>query len=600
MPNKIEVAVTSKSLVIRPGETVETKVNLHNLGQSIDQLNVSVEGLDSSWYTLPVSSVALFPNDKDELKIVLSPPKDIKTKAGSYPFRLKVSSQANPEETTILDMVVAIQALPDIEINITPPSIKGRRGIFRVEINNIWDNEIQLNFQISDTSSALRYRVQPELLKIPAKSRAQTTVEVSLGWLSFFGGDREFIFQVEAALPEAEEGKTIEGKLVRTAWYKMLAQIRLPRIQLPRWLLALFQRPPVINTFQAKTDDRITFTLTWSAKRSKEVKLNDEVVELLGEKALSPTAPTQYTLLATNKYGSTQKIVEVEPRFVPKAKVSDRIRASLSSTQLKLQMGGIPEIAVLQLQNMGEIVDKFVVDIEGIDADWYSRSASSIALMPQTTEQDQISFQVPKKKGVRARNYPFAIVVHSQTNPSDVTIINGSIDVLPFVDYKLKVAPYRVTCRRKGTFRVGLTNTGTSEAKIVLDATDLDEGLNFKYKNKEPILSAWQVVELPVVAKPKKGGLVGEKKRYDITITSHDASGNLQTVNCEMYHNPLVSSWKTIFRFIRKLIFIIIIVVILILIINWGGGFKLLFSDPKIWWSQFIDKIVNTFTGWFS
>ena len=600
MPNKTEVIVTPKSLITRPGETAEAKVELHNLGQSIDQLNVGIEGLDSGWYTLPVSSVALFPNDKDELKIVLSPPKDAKIKAGSYPFRIKVSSQANPDETSIVDAMITIQTIPDLEMSLSPQSIKGRRGVYKIDLNNVWDNDVQLKFQISDTSSALREIVQPEIIKVPARSRAQATVEVSLGWLSFFGGDKEFAFQVLATLPDAEEGKTIEGKLVRTAWYRMLSQIRLPRIRLPKFLASFFERPPDIVSFQAKSEDKSTFNVNWSVKKASELKLNGEPVGLQGEKTLTPTAPTTYILTATNKFGKTEKMVFVEPRVIPAAKASDRIRASLSSAQLKLQMGGVPEIASLQLQNMGEIVDKFIVDIEGIEADWYSRSASSIALMPQTTEQAQISFQVPKKKGIKAKAYPFAIVVRSQTKPEDVTIINGSIDVLPFVDYKLKVAPYRVTCRRKGTFRVGLNNTGTSEARIVLDATDLDEGLNFKFKNKEPVLAAWQEIELPVVAKPKKGGLVGEKKRFDVTITSREAGGNAQTVNCELYYNPLISSWKTIFKTIRKLIFLAIIIVIVVLIINWGGGFKLLFSSPSTWWSQFIDKIVSTFTGWFS
>jgi hypothetical protein len=600
MPNKTEVIVTPKSLVTRPGETAEAKVTLHNLGQSIDQLNVGIEGLDSGWYTLPVSSVALFPNDKDELKIVLSPPKDAKIKAGSYPFRIKVSSQANPDETSIVDATIAIQTIPDLEMSLSPQSIRGRRGIYKIDINNVWDNEVQLKFNVSDTSSALREIVQPEIIKIPGKSRAQATLEVSLGWLSFFGGDKEFAFQVMATLPDVEEGKTLEGKLVRTAWYRMISQIRLPSIRLPGFLASFFQKPPVINSFQAKSEDKSTFIVNWSVKKASELKLNSEVVGLQGEKTLTPTAPTTYILTAVNKYGKTEKMVFVEPRVIPVAKASDRIRASLSSSQLKLQMGGVPEITSLQLQNMGEIVDKFIVDIEGIEADWYSRSASSIALMPQTTEQAQISFQVPKKKGIKARTYPFAIIVRSQTKPEDITIISGSIDVLPFVDYKLKVAPYRVNCRRKGTFRIGLSNTGTSEARIVLDATDLDEGLNFKFKNKEPVLAAWQEIELPVVAKPKKGGLVGEKKRFDVTITSREAGGNAQTVNCELYYNPLISSWKTIFKTIRKLIFLAIIIVIVVLIINWGGGFKLLFASPSTWWSQLIDKIVNSFTGWFS
>jgi hypothetical protein len=104
--------------------------------------------------------------------------------------------------------------------------------------------------------------------------------------------------------------------------------------------------------------------------------------------------------------------------------------------------------------------------------------------------------------------------------------------------------------------------------RVVLDTTDLDEGLIFKFKNKEPALAAWQEIEVPVVAKPKKGGLVGEKKRFDITITSHEAGGNTQTVNSELYYNPLISSWKTIFKAIRRLIFLAIIVVIVVLIIN--------------------------------
>ena len=92
------------SLVAKVGDSVESNLTLHNSGQTIDQLTISVEGLDPSWYTLPVSSVALFPNDEDNLKIVLEPPKTNKISAGSYPFHIRVSSQADPEEITIVEM----------------------------------------------------------------------------------------------------------------------------------------------------------------------------------------------------------------------------------------------------------------------------------------------------------------------------------------------------------------------------------------------------------------------------------------------------------------------------------------------------------------
>jgi hypothetical protein len=481
-------------------------------------------------------------------------------------------------------------------------------------VNNPGDSEAHLHFEASDAQGILRYFLQPEDLTIPGKGRAQSTLEVSLGWMAFFGGEKEFDFQVLAILPEAEEGKTVNGQLVRVPWYRVLTRIRSLRVQnidgqlarlswyrtirqirLPHIRLPWLEKPPVINTFRATSDDRIEFKLSWSVKRSKVVKLNDEVVNRQGERVLLPTAVTSYSLTASNKYGTSSKTVEIQPRLVPKAQASALIRASLSATELRLQAGSMPEIVTVQLQNLAEIVDKFLVEVDGIDDTWYSRSASSIALMPQATEQVQITFQPPKKRGVKARIYPFAVTVRSQSNPEEATIITGQIEVLPLVEYKLKVAPYRVTTKRKGKFRVNLANTGMSEAKLYLDATDLDEGLNFKFKNQEPVVGAWETIEVPMIAKPKRGSTVGERKRYDISITATTEDGNSQTVNCEMHHQPFMSSWRPIWRIIRVLVILGIIGVAIYYILRLGGGWHTLLSSPKTW----VDQLVRTVEGWF-
>jgi uncharacterized membrane protein len=614
MSGKIQVNLPSESLTVMAGETVETSATLHNLGQTIDQFTVSIEGLDASWFTLPVSSVALFPNDKDNLKIILSPPKAAETKAGSYPFRIRVASQADPTEIATVDLSIEVQALPEIELSISPPRIVGRKGMYQIEVRNPGDREAKLNLEASDDQGILRYHLQPEFLTVPGKGQAHSTLEVSLGWMAFFGGEKEFNFQILATLPEAEEGKTVDGQLVRIPWYRMLTQIRLPRVQsidgklvrlpwyrairrirLPHIRLPWLEKPPVINTFRATTDDKIEFQLSWSVKRAKVVKLNDEVVDRQGEKVIQPTGITSYVLTASNRYGSSSETVEVQPRLVPKEKTSERIGVSLSATELQLQAGGMPEVVTVQLRNLGEIVDKFLVQVEGIDDAWYSRSASSIALMPQTTDQVQISFQPPKQRGVRARTYPFAVTVSSQSKPEEATIITGQIAVLPLVEYKLKVAPYRVSSRRKANFRVNLANTGMSEAKIHLEATDLDEGLRFKFKEEEPVVAAWKTIEVPMVARPKRASTVGERKRYDIVITATTEDGNTQTVNCEFNHRPLMASWRPIWRLIRVIIFLGIIGVAIYYILKLGGGWRVLYNSPQTW----VDQLVRTVQGWF-
>ena len=614
MSNKIQVTVTPESLITTAGEPVETIVTMQNVGQTIDQFTVSIEGLDANWYTFPVSSVALFPNDKDNLKIILCPPKTAETKTDSYPFRIKVASQADTKETATVELNIEIQALPEIELSISPQRIVGRRGVYQIVVRNPSEREAQLKLETSDDHGILRYHLQPEFLTVPGKGQAQSTLEASLGWMAFFGGDKKFDFQVSATLPDAEASKTVDGQLVRMPLYRILTQIRLPRMQnikgklvrlpwyrairqirLPHIPLPWLEKPPVINKFEAITDDKIEFKLRWSVKRSKAVKLNDEVVERQGEIVLQPNAVTRYVLTASNKYGSSSETVELQPRLVPKAKTSERIGVSLSATELQLQAGGMPEVITVQLHNLGEIVDKFLVEVEGIDDAWYSRSASSIALMPQTTKQVQISFQPPKKRGVKERKYSFAITVSSQSNPEDSTIMTGQLEVLPLVEYKLKVAPYRVSSRRKAKFRVILANTGMSDTKVDLDATDLDEGLRFKFKEEETVLAAWETIEIPMVARPKRGSTVGERKRYDVVITASTEDGNTQTVNCEFHHRPLMASWRPIWRLIRVIIVLGIIGTAAYFILKSGGGWRVLYNNPQTW----VDQLVRTIEGWF-
>ncbi len=585
MPDKIEVTIAPTTFALAAGDTVEATATIRNLGQTVDQLTLSIDGLDTSWYTLPVSSVALFPSDQDNLKITLHPPKTAETKGGSYPFHINVISQEYPDEKSTVDLTIEIRAIPELELSISPQTISGRKGAYQIVLNNPGDSETTLHLTASDARGTLRYDLHPKTLTVPGGGWAETTLEVRLRWLAFFGGEKKFDFQVLAALPEAAEAKTINGQLVRIPWYKSLPQIRLP------WLA----RPPVIGAFKVTTEDKREFRLNWLVKRATEVKLDDEDADRQGESLVHPAEMTKYILTASNKYGSTSQTLEVHPLPPPKARASEQIRASLSPTALQVQAGVTPVQTTLQIQNLGEIVDKFLVEIEGLDEAWYSRSASSIALMPQATDQVQISFHPPKKKGVKSKEYPFAVTVRSQSRPEEATSIVAQLEVLPSIDFKLGVHPHRVSCRRKGTYQIKLDNTGVTDTTFVLDATDLDEGLRFRFKTDNREITAWKTVEVPMIARPKRGSMVGERKRYDITVIATTAEGNTQSINCELYHNPFIGSWRLILRVVRAIVVLAILGVAIYFVLQWGGGWKQLTSSPQTW----LNQLIRTVEGWF-
>lgn len=167
--------------------------------------------------------------------------------------------------------------------------------------------------------------------------------------------------------------------------------------------------------------------------------------------------------------------------------------------------------------------------------------------------------------------------------------------MLPSVEFKLGVHPFRVSCRRKGTFQITLANIGVSDASFTLDATDLDEGLRFRFKAENPAVPAWNTVEVPMVARPKRGSGIGEKKRYDITVTAATGEGNPQQVNCQLNHNPFIGSWRPILRLIRIIIVLGIIGVGVYYLLRLGGGWGVLTRSPQTW----ADQLIRTIEGWF-
>ena len=125
-----------------------------------------------------------------------------------------------------------------------------------------------------------------------------------------------------------------------------------------------------------------------------------------------------------------------------------------------------------------------------------------------------------------------------------------------------------------------------------MDATDYDESLRFRIKNKSPIVDAWQTTEVPIVAKPKRGSIVGEGKRYSITVSASTAEGTPQSVHCEMHHRPLLNSWRPI----KIFIILVIIAIVVNYIVGFGGGWTNLFRNPQEW----LYEVIRHVKGWFS
>lgn len=585
--DKAQVLVEPTVFAMAAGDFSEATAKIRNLGQTIEQFLISIEGLNPDWCDLTVSSVALFPNDEEVLKLLIHPIKAAESAAGSYPFQLIVASQENPDEKVTVELALEVKSVPEPKLEITPQRIIGRKGEYKILASNPGEETVVFELDAVDDEALLRYNLQPKSLPIPGGSSLEFTLKAKLSWIDFFIGERVCNFQILATLNGTDVVKNISGQLVIIPWYRFLQRLRLPHIKLP-WR----KRKPTIISFTATSEDERKFGLTWSVEHAREVKLDDKDIDPRGEREVNPTEARSYVLTAINEHGSVSRTVDVHPIPAVTEKTSDLIRASISPVELEVIAGGIPVMTTLEVENLGKIVDRFSVEIFGLAESWYSRSASTIALMPQASNRVQITFHPPKIKGVKSGVYIFAIAVGSQVAPEENTIVTGRLKVLPSTEFIMNVAPSRVSCRRKGKFRIIVANRGVSDLELALEASDYEEGLRFNIRNKGPLVAAWETIEVPVVAKPKRGSIVGQTKRFDITITARTPDGNFQSVRSEMNNRPFMGSWRPV------KIFIVLVVIFLIAhyVAGLGGGWSELIEDPGRW----LYVAIRHVRGWFS
>jgi hypothetical protein len=330
MSDKIGVTLSSNALEVNAGESVGFTATIHNRSQIVDQFTTEIVGLDPSWYDLSVTSVSLFPGDRDEVSIVIHPPKTAETNAGSYPFTVKAVSGADPQEFTVAEASVSVRTFAELSVEMSPTRVVGRSGTYGITLNNQGNADVTQSFEASDAEEALSYTFKPEEVTVRAGGSATVELLAQLKKKPKVEGEKEYPFQVVVKPSGADrfspEAKMINGQLV----YERKAR---PKPRMPWWLIAviaavaaviigilLFRScaisPPSIIEFAYEPAEE-GYMLSWLVEGASEGDVNGEAIaeEWLekGGMPVYPTTLTKYVLTVSNRGGEDSALVTIQP-----------------------------------------------------------------------------------------------------------------------------------------------------------------------------------------------------------------------------------------------------------------------------------------------
>ncbi len=231
MANGIRVSLTPETLhAPLDGSPVEAVIVMQNTGTDVDQYAVELDGLPSAWYSLVNPAVAMFPQDKEEARLIVRPPKGGNVTAGAYPFRVAVVSRKDNAETSRVEGVLRIGAVSVFDAEIAPRKVVATWwGRFNIVLRNSGNVDLDLALEGSDPEDACRYTFRPEAPLLSAGERATVRARVRRRGLHLVGYRKQFDVKF-AAQPSTGQPRTVHAQYVHTPLFRTWRPVR-------RWLL---------------------------------------------------------------------------------------------------------------------------------------------------------------------------------------------------------------------------------------------------------------------------------------------------------------------------------------------------------------------------
>jgi hypothetical protein len=235
MSNRIKVKLTPAALQVSAGgESIEASITVQNLGDIVDRFSFQLDDLDSAWYTFSESGVSLFPNDKAQVQIKFQVPKKEGIKSGAYPFNLRVTSDSNPDEYTVVQGSLEVSPLAEFHLDMNPKRVETRKSAeYKITLANSGTADLTFDLKARDSEEGCRFWFTPQN---PVVAAWQTVVVKLAGqpkkrpWL---GENKRYNFTLAANIQGKTESKSLNGELIyRPRWRSLRPLWRVLRILL--------------------------------------------------------------------------------------------------------------------------------------------------------------------------------------------------------------------------------------------------------------------------------------------------------------------------------------------------------------------------------
>ncbi len=206
------VTLRSPAEPVAAGSSTTATIVIQNRSAAVDEYTITVPDVPADWVRIARPLLALVPEARDELTIVIQPPKSAASKAGEQPLTVAVMSREHKREVRVLGNF-NIRTFEEVELALKPARGKGP---FSVTLSNAGNTPVSYELEASEDGDGaeMTFAVAEERVDLQPGENKNIVVNAKLKARKWTGYPFTRAFKVEAKpVSGARERKTARAAL---------------------------------------------------------------------------------------------------------------------------------------------------------------------------------------------------------------------------------------------------------------------------------------------------------------------------------------------------------------------------------------------------
>jgi hypothetical protein len=216
VPGRIGMLLAATEFPVAPGDSVAIPLVLFNQGLEGDIVNLTVEGIPSSWVSASSATTPLSPGQQQEVTLTVQLPRSGEEGAGRRPFQILAASQSAPGQMATADCILTIATFAEFRSELRPQRIEaGEPARVMVENQGNVQQAFTLTWQSPDEGLAFEPAPTQELRVAPGEL-AMAEFRAKPRSRPLLGGDKVWPFTARVQSAQGER-RNLSGEVVGKA-----------------------------------------------------------------------------------------------------------------------------------------------------------------------------------------------------------------------------------------------------------------------------------------------------------------------------------------------------------------------------------------------